>query len=88
MITGTTTSGFYFELDEEVMDDYELLDMLCEIDAGDVSRVTAMVRMLLGEEQDAALRNHIRTKSGRVPATKMIAEVMEIFNACNQGKNS
>lgn len=35
MITGTTKSGFNFEIAEETLDDYELLEALVEADKGD-----------------------------------------------------
>lgn len=35
MVKGITESGFEFELDEEILDDYELLESLCDIDNGD-----------------------------------------------------
>ena len=31
---GKTSSGFEYELDEAALDDYELLEDLCEMDAG------------------------------------------------------
>lgn len=87
MIRGTTTTGFSFELDEDALDDYELLETLQKIDAGDTTRVIQMVDLLLGEEQKARLKEHIRTEKGRVSASRMIAETMEIFKSCSTGKN-
>jgi hypothetical protein len=46
-----------------------------------------MVDMLLGEEQKQRLKAHVRAKSGRVSASRLLAEVMEIFNATKEGKN-
>ncbi len=40
MITGKTESGFRYELDEETLDDYELLEILCDIDNGNESLIT------------------------------------------------
>ena len=35
MFTGKTSSGFEFSLQDEVLDDYELLETLQDIDDGD-----------------------------------------------------
>lgn len=88
MIKGQTESGFVFEIEEEVLDDYELLEALCQIDEGDASKTIKMVDMLLGKEQKEKLKEHVRAGGKRVSAKKLIAEVMGIFNAVNEGKNS
>ena len=88
MITGTTDSGFTYTLDEETMDDYELLEMLCDIDNGKESLITQAAKQLLGVEQLNALKEHVRNDKGRVPATKMIAEITQILSENKEGKNS
>lgn len=88
MITGRTSSGFEFHLNENTMDDYELLEALCEIDNGDYSKTTLMVEKLLGKEQKNDLKEHVRNKEGKVLSSLILAEVMEIFKACKEGKNS
>lgn len=87
MLRGKTESGFVYEIDEEVMDDYDFLEILCKIDDGDTALTVKMVDMLLGEKQKEELKNHLRTENGRVSAKKMLAEVMEIFRATKEGKN-
>lgn len=87
MIKGTTTTGFEFELEDEVLDDYELLEVLVEVDKGNYGLVTKMVDILLGESQKEALKNHIRKNTGRVSAKKMMEEISEIFQASNSLKN-
>ena len=88
MVKGKTKSGFEFEVDEEILDDYEFLEILCKIDEGEVSLTIKMVDTLLGEEQKERLKKHIRYESGRVSAKKLLAEVMEIFQETKEGKNS
>lgn len=87
MLRGKTESGFEFEIDGEILDDYEFLELLCQIDEGETSLTIKMVDMLLGEEQKKRLKDHVKTASGRVSAKKLLAEVMEIFNATKEGKN-
>ena len=88
MVKGKTNSGFEFTLEDETLDDYELLEVLQEIDAGAYEKTTGMVKMLLGEEQKNALKDHISDEHGRVSTTRLMEEVMEIFEESNKGKNS
>lgn len=85
---GKTTSGFEYELDETALDDYELLEELCELDEGDTSKTISVLNRLLGKEQKDRLKEHLRLKNGRVPASKMMHEMGEIFNSVKEGKNS
>ena len=87
MITGTTSTGFAFELEDDVFDDYELLEVLKEIDEGNEEHVVTMVDILLGEEQKKLLKEHVRNEKGKVSVTRIMEEVTEIFNLCNEGKN-
>lgn len=87
MFTGKTSSGFEFSLQDEVLDDYELLETLQDIDDDDYGKTTKMVTMLLGPAQRDALKDHVRSENGRVSAQKMLAEVMEIFESKNKSKN-
>ena len=88
MINGKTESGFEFGIKEEVLDDYELLEVLGKVDRGEVGYVPDMVEMLLGTEQKNRLKAHIRKEHGRITVTDMINEVMQIFNANKELKNS
>lgn len=88
MIKGKTSSGFEYELDDDALDDYELLEMLCDVDKGNTSLIVDAVKKLLSPEQEKNLREHVRSKKGRVSAKKMIEELGEILASGNTGKNS
>lgn len=88
MIKGVTRSGFPFKLDDEVIDDYEILEELCEIDGGNDAKVPSILTRLLGKEQKESLKDHVRTDTGRVPTSRMMEELMDIFTNNQQGKNS
>lgn len=87
MITGKTSTGFEFQLEDEALDDYELLENLKKVDDGDTNVLIIVVDQLLGEEQKNRLKDHVRTEKGRVSAKRLLEEVSEIFNSCNAGKN-
>ena len=87
MLIGKTETGFEFELEDEVLDDWELLECFCQIDEGDPISTVKMVEKLLGKEQKERLKAHVKALHGRVSASKLLDEVGEILNAANKGKN-
>ena len=87
MIKGRTESGFEYELDDSVMDDYELLELLTDINKGDARRIVDVAGKLLGLEQKDRLKEHIRGKEGRVSTKAMWQELLEVLQGAN-GKNS
>lgn len=84
---GKTTSGFEFELQQEALDDYELLEALYKIDKGELGVIPEVAKRLLGEEQNNRLKNHLRGENGRVSSAKFIAEIMDIFKVSKELKN-
>lgn len=88
MIKGKTKSGFEFEIEEEVLDDYELLELLTETDKGNQVAIFKAIDHILIPDQKKRLKEHVRNEKGRVPASAMIAEITDIISSCNQGKNS
>lgn len=88
MIEGVTKSGFRFQLADDALNDYELLEALREADTKDASAIIDAVNILLSEEQKKELKDHIRNEHGRVGAVEMIQEVAEILQATQEGKNS
>lgn len=88
MIKGETKTGFKFKIEEEVLDDYELLETLVDADNGNNMALFSVIDMVLGDEQKKALKEHLREIHGRVPASAMIAEIMDIIEKSGSGKNS
>ena len=85
MIKGSTNSGFEFEISDSALNDWELLELIDEID----EKPTAMIRIakkLLGEEKYLLLKKHC-TFEGKVLMDKMMTEVTEIMKT-NSAKNS
>lgn len=86
MVKGNTKSGFEFEIDENVFDDWELVEKFRAIEKGEDSLVVDVVEQILGIDQKERLKNFIRDKNGKVSVMKMETELEEIFEAC-QAKN-
>lgn len=87
MLKGKTKSGFKYEISDESLNDYELVELLSEVDENPLL-LPKLIKALLGEEQKNNLIEHIRTESGRVPMDALADEVAEIFTSGQQVKNS
>ena len=87
MIKGTTETGFEFEIEDEILDDYELIEVLVDVDGGDMSLVPKMIDMLLGTDQKNKLKEHVRNTAGKVSAKAMMEEIAAIFKAKSELKN-
>ena len=88
MLTGTTSSGFKWQIEEDAMDDMELLDALAELDAGKLEAASAACLHLLGKPQRTALYEHLRDERGRVRITAVSTELAEILAGMKEGKKS
>lgn len=83
-----TKSGFKCSIDNEVLDDWEMLELFRRIDKGDSSALVDVTPMFLGDEQYNKLKEHIRKKHGKVKASVMVEEMSEIMQNANATKNS
>jgi len=80
MLKGTTESGFRYEIEDETLNDYELFELISEVD-GNPLLLPQLVKKLLGEKQKNNLISHVRGEDGRAPLDKISQEVMEIFRS-------
>lgn len=88
MIKGKTSSGFEFTISKDVKNDYELIENLGELEDNPLI-LGKIVTQILGKEQTAQLKDHIRNENGIVPTDKMTKEIIEIFqNGGEETKNS
>lgn len=87
MIEGKTSSGFEYKIPEENLNNYELVEILGELEDNPLL-IAKTVNLLLGKEQSDLLKEHLRTEKGTVPTDKISNEIMEIFNSQKEAKNS
>lgn len=87
MLKGKTKSGFKFEIDKEVLDDWELLELLEKIDSGDVSVMPKAITFLLGNRQYQNLKKFIKKRDGKIKITTMVEEFNQIMTAQKETKN-
>ena len=88
MIKGKTKSGFEFEISKDVVNDYELVENLAELEDNPLI-LAKVIKQILGADQTEKLKNHVRNEKGIVPTDKMTQEIIEIFkNSGEETKNS
>lgn len=85
MAKGTTETGFKFEVNDNIAEDYELIEMIAEVEENPLV-TPKLLNKLLGAEQVKALKDHIREEDGTVNVYKMLAEVKAIFEALTDSK--
>lgn len=88
MKQGTTKTGFKFTLSESIKNDYEVVELLSELEDNALV-LTKLVVKILGKEQANKLKDHVRDADGVVPTDKMTAEIIDIFQSSGEEtKNS
>ena len=87
MIEGKTDSGFEYNVSKDVANDYELVEILGDLEENPLL-LTKLVNKVLGKEQANKLKEHIRNEEGIVSTDVMMKEVMAIFNGEKEIKNS
>ena len=84
MLKGKTKTGFEYEFDEKILKNYELVELLAEVDDNPLV-LPKIFKMLLGDRVDE-LKNHVRDEDGVVDIEKMLVEFQDIFSSIK--KNS
>lgn len=80
-----TVSGFKFSIKEEALNDWEMMELLDEMDT-EPQRIVKVAKLLLGDELYHKLKEHC-TENGRVKTDKMMQEIFEIFELNKNVKN-
>ena len=82
------SDGYEVIIDSELLDDWDFLETLREIDKGNAGLIVDIMPMMLGDKQFANLKKHLRNENGRLKATDIVNVLYEILNASNETKNS
>ena len=85
VITGKTKTGFEYEIDKKILNDYELLEEIDNIGKSPLI-IIKLLKRLLKEEQLEKLKEHIRNEEGIVPLDKMEKELIDIFDGIKEIK--
>lgn len=88
MITGNTSSGFSFSIDEKSLNNMEFIDALVDASDDNPAAISRVVKMLLGTEQRGRLYDHLRDEDGHVSIVAVSSEIVEILKSSGKsGKN-
>lgn len=85
MLKGETKTGFKYQIEEQVTDDYELVELIVEAEENPLL-FPKLINRVLDPSQHKALKEHVRDKEGRVSAQKMVAEITDIFQSQDKVK--
>ena len=86
MINITMGDGFEIRLDDNVFDDFELVELYAKV-AKNPIWIGDLAERLLGAEQKKALIEHLRDKDGKVHTTDVMNALKEIEEAIPAAKN-
>ena len=86
MINITMGDGFKIQLDENVFDDFELVELYAKV-AKNPIWIGDLTEKLLGAEQKKALIEHLRNENGKVHTSAVMNALKEIEEAIPAVKN-
>lgn len=86
MINITMGDGFEIRLDDNVFDDFELVEIYAKV-AKNPIWIGDLAERLLGAEQKKALIEHLRDKDGKVHTIDVMNALKEIEEAIPAAKN-
>lgn len=87
MLKGKTSTGFSYQISEERLNNYELLEAIGQLEDNPLV-LAKVIQLLLGPDLAKKLKDHVRTASGIVPADRITDEVKEIFGSQKKLKKS
>ena len=79
MITGKTKTGFSYEISEARLKNYELVELLADVDTNPLL-LPKLVKVMLGEELANKLKDHVRDEEGLVDLEKINQEIIDRNN--------
>lgn len=85
-IEGVTKSGFAYSIDKNRLQNYELLEVLADVDENPILMPKLLV-MLMGKEEKDKLIDFLRIEDDTVPSDKVAETIAEIFEEVGELKN-
>ena len=85
---GKTSSGFKYEVDENVVNDWRFIKTVNSANSKDDTKKIAgyinLVTLLLGEDGEERLCEHVKHPDGHVPNERISEEIVEIMQAIGE----
>lgn len=89
----TTRSGFKFELDERIIDDWRVVKAMTKADNTDnpedmLRGSTELVALIFGKDEDRLVRHIMEHNDGYAPVDALKDELLSVFTRVKALKNS
>lgn len=81
-----TIDGVKFELHDEVLDDYEILESLSEIVDGNSLAAAKLAPALFGKAQFDRIKNELRDDSGVVRSSAVVPFILQALEVAAEAK--
>ena len=75
---GTLSNGFRYSIENDVFDDYEILELIADVEDNPTS-ITKLVTLILGEKQKNNLIKYLKNKEGKARLSTMERLMGELF---------
>ena len=87
-VKGKTPSGFKFEISERRLNNYELLELIGEVDEGNGQAFPKVLKLLFGDDQAKDFKDHLREEDGIIPTEKISDELKSVLETIREVKKS
>lgn len=76
-------TGFSIDIDQDVIDDWETLEVMAKADAGSMQALIESMKRILGNDGYDQLKEHVRSmsKNGKVSTKKMQKEFTDLMTS-------
>lgn len=89
---GTTKSGFKFNIDERIVEDWRLIEAIAMAESDDpgeqIKGTMSVAELLLGKDKDALIKFIQGKNDGFAPAKEVSNTIAEIITSVRELKNS
>lgn len=88
IVKGKTSTGFEYEIDKEIVDDWNFIERLARVEQGQsVSEMINVIVTLIGKDGYESLKKHCQADTGRIPIKRLMNEYYEIMGDNDFTKN-
>lgn len=83
----TLDNGLQLKVDLDILDDWDVFELLREIDKGEAGAIVDLIPMCLGDKQFEALKERLKNENGKIKASDMVSAFYELLEKVNALKN-
>lgn len=83
MLKGTTKHGFEFKIKEQALDDWEIMEILDELEENP-QKLVSLLRLVLGAKQYEDLKKHLLKKHKKIKVEIMTDEFNSIMEVSKE----